>query len=327
MIIEEILYPNIDYDLFSSNKRENGISGFMRLRNEGEFLAHSIESWLPLLDELIIVYNNCQDNTGSISEKYATLYPNKVKVYHYLPVVYPQGSSKYKELDDNDYHSLVNYYNFALSKTTKKWAIKLDGDLILDQSKKSLLLEKYRELEINRPECFLPVSGINLVDNEGKLFVPSSSKYCGVYGDLCLFRVDKDSIFKKGENVEYLDLSKRTKLPNIFAYYHLKFIKNDFGIGNYDFRNNPYSSYYAKTVVAILMMRFISIDKVCTQIGLSKVELSDFKITHNRNYKKEARKYLSSTGGKLVLSKFIVELYYYIYISVKNFIKSKLLKI
>lgn len=128
----DVFNPIVDIENFSSNTREQGISGFMRLRNEAEFLGKAIESWLPLLDELVIVYNNCQDKTGEVAKNYLKKYPEKIKVYHYLPIVYPQGSSLFKKLSDNDPHSLVNYYNFSLSKTTKQWAVKIDGDLIFN---------------------------------------------------------------------------------------------------------------------------------------------------------------------------------------------------
>lgn len=128
---QEVASPQIDWQNLCPSKRRQGISGFMRLRNEGQFLAQSIESWLPVLDELVIVYNHCQDNTADIVEHYAQQFPDKIRAFHYLPIVYPQGSQQYQALDENNPQSLVYYYNFALSKTTCQWAIKLDGDLIL----------------------------------------------------------------------------------------------------------------------------------------------------------------------------------------------------
>lgn len=197
MYVQSILNPIVDFSHFQSTKRSEGLSGFMRLRNEGEFLAQSIESWLPLLDELIIVYNNCQDNTAEIAEQYTKLYPNKIKTFHYVPIVYPQGSENYKNLEANNPHSLVNYYNFSLSQTTKKWAIKIDGDLILAKDKIPLLKQAYLDLKEKSPNDIIPISGINIIDNTAEMYVSSSSPYCGLYGDLCLFRVDTDSIFKK----------------------------------------------------------------------------------------------------------------------------------
>lgn len=284
--------PIVDFSRFQAQQRHNGLSGFMRLRNEAEFLAQSIESWLPLLDELVIVYNNCQDNTGEIAEKYAQQYPDKIKVFHYVPIVYPQGSENYKKLNSDDIHSLVNYYNFALSKTTKTWAIKIDGDLILSQEKITQLQQYYTELSNHYPNDILPVSGINLIDHEGKLFISSSSPYCGTNGDLCLFRVDKDSIFKKNKETEYLDLSKRNIRQNVFAYYHLKFMKNDFGIGNYELEQNKNSVYLPKTIVFLLKLHLIPLSEILSETQMPAVKLEFFGLNRKRHYKYEAMQYL-----------------------------------
>ncbi|QQF71818.1 hypothetical protein [Histophilus somni] len=267
----------------------------MRLRNEGEFLAQSIESWLPLLDELVIVYNNCQDNTAEIAEQYAKLYPNKIKTFHYLPIVYPQGSDNYKNLEPNNPHSLVNYYNFSLSQTTKKWAIKIDGDLILCAEKIPLLKQTYLDLKENYPNDVLPVSGINIIDHCGELYISYSSPYCGLYGDLCLFRVDEDSIFKKNKETEFLDISQRNMRKNIFAYYHLKFMKADFGIGNYELQQNKHSVYLPKTISFLFNLELIPLHKILSYTQMPNTTLSDFKLNRRRQYKLEAMQYLEQS--------------------------------
>lgn len=43
-----------------------GVSGLMRVKNEAEFIALSVESCIDALDELIIVFQDCQDNTPQI---------------------------------------------------------------------------------------------------------------------------------------------------------------------------------------------------------------------------------------------------------------------
>lgn len=262
MMSIKINNPIVDFSHFTSTMRNEGLSGFIRARNEGKFLAEAIESWLPLLDELIIVYNNCQDNTADIVDKYILKYPNKVRGFHYVPIVYPQGSDMYKTLGVASPHSLVNYYNFALSKTTKKWAVKIDGDLILVPEIIDILREKYFELSSSNPDAYLPISGINIILQKNQFYVPSGSPFCGTNGDLCMFRVDNDTIFKKSEETEYLELSKRHKLDNLFAYYHLKFVKSDYGIGNYEFHLNPNSRYLPKTLFFLLFTRLIPLEKI-----------------------------------------------------------------
>ena len=45
---------------------KNGLSGIMRVKNEGRFLEACIDSCIEALDEIIIVYTGCTDNTEEI---------------------------------------------------------------------------------------------------------------------------------------------------------------------------------------------------------------------------------------------------------------------
>ncbi|MDO4433732.1 MAG: hypothetical protein Q4B82_04045 [Alysiella sp.] len=298
----------MDFSRLKAQNRQDGLSGFMRLRNEAEFLAQSIESWLPLLDELVIVYNNCQDNTGEIAAKYAQRFPEKIKVFHYIPIVYPQGSEQYKKLASDDVHSLVHYYNFALNQTTKKWAIKIDGDLILSSEKVPVLRQYYQDLSQNYPNDVLPVSGINLIDHHKQLFVSTSSPYCGLHGDLCLFRVDEDSFFIKTTETEHLDLSKRHKRKNVFAYYHLKFMKNDFGVGNYELKQNRHSVYLPKTIVFLMKLHLLPLQNILFETQMPDVDLAYFGLNRTRDYQKEAMSYLEQQFDLFPLALLTAEL-------------------
>ena len=104
---------SVDKNSLNISKRKYGISGFMRVRNEEEWLSLSVESHIPFLDEIIIVYNRCTDSTPEIANDLMKKYPNKVKAIMYEPDVYPQGSKEAISLPINSEHSLANYYNFS----------------------------------------------------------------------------------------------------------------------------------------------------------------------------------------------------------------------
>ncbi len=110
----------IDTKKIHINRKINGISGFYRVKNEELLLSASIESHLPYLDEIIIVYNDSVDKTAEIAHAYARKYPTKIKVFEYVPRVSPAFSKEHIYTHPKSPYSLVNYYNFALSKTTKK---------------------------------------------------------------------------------------------------------------------------------------------------------------------------------------------------------------
>ena len=58
---------------------KNGISGLMRVKNDAELIEASINSCIDALDELIIVYNDCTDDTpASVSYTHLTLPTNSL---------------------------------------------------------------------------------------------------------------------------------------------------------------------------------------------------------------------------------------------------------
>ena len=112
-----------------------GVSGIMRVKNDAEFIAVSVESCISALDELVIVYNDCTDNSAEVIEGMRLKYPNKIRVFEYPYKVLGAGLTKEeyefaKSLPDDSPQLLCNYYNFALSKVRCEYAIKIDADQI-----------------------------------------------------------------------------------------------------------------------------------------------------------------------------------------------------
>lgn len=105
----------------------------MRVKNDAEFIEACVESCIPALDELIIVFNGCTDNSEDIIRKCADMYPDKIRVYEYLPQVLANNmnESEYSEalsLPKDSPRLLCNYYNFVLSKARYSHAVKIDAD-------------------------------------------------------------------------------------------------------------------------------------------------------------------------------------------------------
>lgn len=114
-------------------RRPLGLSGILRVKDDADLLIPCIMSCIDALDELIAVYNDCTDNSAEILYKMAALYPGKIKVYEYPYKVLSNFESledfdKANSLPDDSPHLLCNYYNFALAKTTYKYAVKIDAD-------------------------------------------------------------------------------------------------------------------------------------------------------------------------------------------------------
>lgn len=110
-----------------------GVSGLMRVKNDKEFIVDCVESCINALDELIIVYNDCSDNSESVIKDCAAKYPQKIRVYEYKANLLANNLTKDEFLEALSLPSdsprlLCNYYNFALSKAKYSHAIKIDAD-------------------------------------------------------------------------------------------------------------------------------------------------------------------------------------------------------
>lgn len=221
--------------------RRAGISGFMRIRNEEEFMSQAIESHLQCLDELVIVYNRCNDRSEELIADYAAA-DARIKSYHYEPIVYPQGSEQYRELPENSANSLVNYFNYALSKTTCRTVVKIDGDDIAIPDKIRRITDNIRAGGL-QPGQFLITAGINLWQHHNRIYFNGRHPFPGL--DHGFFQVTEGVYYKKGEQCEYLT-GKLDMLNAGYMYYHVKGLKKDRGLDNYDFKLNP-ESFYRQT--------------------------------------------------------------------------------
>ena len=126
-----------------------GISGILRCRNNDDFLEECIDSVISELDELVVVYNECTDRSVEILEQKQQQYPEKVKLYEYLPHVLPleldKESFAYAQTLPNDSEELMaGYSNFALSKASYRYIMKVDADQIYFTERLKRICDAYR---------------------------------------------------------------------------------------------------------------------------------------------------------------------------------------
>lgn len=115
------------------HKLKDGLSGIMRMRNEAQFVADCIDSCIEALDELVIVYNDCTDNTPIIVEAKRKQYPDKIKVYPYSYHVLSTHLTKTEleyvmSLPEDSPLLFSSLCNFILSKVSYKYAMLIDAD-------------------------------------------------------------------------------------------------------------------------------------------------------------------------------------------------------
>jgi glycosyltransferase involved in cell wall biosynthesis len=243
--------PCFKLEDFDPARKKLGITAVVRLRNEQDYAEQALNSILPFVDEFVIVYNQCSDRTPEIVERFAKQEPNRVKAYHYVPEVFPQGSEKHAALPGHHVSSLVHYSNFALSKATYRILFKWDGDMVAAPEPFGRIVDSLRGIKAWALSWWRSpwkmgwwwCSGVNLWDHNGKIFVPKVRPR--VYGkkDLGFWPAGHRNIFRHHPIYEVLNTRWLIKTYVGFAYFHLKGMKLDRGIGVYQLEKNPHSIF------------------------------------------------------------------------------------
>lgn len=235
----------------------------MRIRNGEDWLEAAVLSHIDFLDEIVAVHNGCTDSTPAILARLQAAYPDKIRVVHYLPRVYPVGSDLHMRTPENSVNSIANYYNYALSLTRCSIATKLDDDHIAMRPMWKALRNELESTGFRLGRQIWCFSGINLVDCQGCLKVHAEVPFAG-NGDHWLFEVSPCRFFTRDKRFERFNrrgLDMRFKGIN---YWHLKYLKKDHGFSNYELESNPKSRYHKQKA------RFMA-----GQAGVSLMELSE----------------------------------------------------
>ncbi|SMM99109.1 hypothetical protein SPONL_381 [uncultured Candidatus Thioglobus sp.] len=205
-----------------NNKRSTGISGYVRIYNEEDFLAAAVESHLPFFDELILVHDpTCSDKSPQIAQALADKYPDKIKYFIYAPEAFKLRTKAYKILPTNHPNSFVNYSNFALSKTTKNIVAKVDADHIAIKSQFEKIILNVKNTSFMQDKYYT-FSGINLWQHQGEILIdPIIISGMGDIGFHPMMREKK--YYQKGiKNETFPALLKYKRQQAGILYFHLK---------------------------------------------------------------------------------------------------------
>ena len=96
-----------------------------------DFLEPVVEAFLPYLDEIILVAEQADDGTNELCEKLAKKYPNKVKYFLYEHEVrFRSYDGAAEQPTSNSIHSFAYFTNWAFAKSTYKYVMRLDDDIL-----------------------------------------------------------------------------------------------------------------------------------------------------------------------------------------------------
>ena len=211
--------------------RPFGVSAYMRIKNEAELVRIAIESHLPFYDEIVAVYNDCNDATEKILLALQQKHADKLKVFHYLPKVHWVRTADHAAMvgRDDDVHSMASYYNYALSKCRFSVAVKLDADHLAIAHKLDAALKKIRaEFAQGRDKIFL-FSGLEVIRNKGgELGIVNRGEAFSGNGDILYHRIDDRAFFVNHKHTEHFNHGYRWGVAAEYVgllYVHLKNLK------------------------------------------------------------------------------------------------------
>ena len=225
------------------DQRKPGVSGLLRTRNGGAFLEACVRSHIDALDELVIIFNQCTDDTAQIVAKLEAEFPSKIKAFHYLPRVQPLGSEGHAQSNFDDLDNLANYSNAGLVQTSRQYMMKVDDDHLAIPGVLAGLAERARSGELNDRTLYA-LSGLNIARAGGALGIPAQVPVPGL-GDYGLQKLGPQSYFTADHRFERFRPPGQRRVFAGFQYWHLKFLKPD-AFANYELSDNPDSRYHAQ---------------------------------------------------------------------------------
>lgn len=220
-----------DFTLKGSYRHENGISAMLRVKNEESKIQRCIESIYPLFDEIIIINNGSTDRTKELILNAIDQHDKKkkIKLYDY-PHNIARCGSEHQSTPENSIRSLAYYYNWCLSKCTRKWVFKWDADMIIPNTSTALVKQVLDDIR-KAPISLWNVQGQTVYfDTTGKAWASNNE----INHEERCFPNSTMIYFKKDKQWERLtsSLSLQEEYPLGVFFYELK-----------DTRENEFSNW------------------------------------------------------------------------------------
>lgn len=141
--------------LITRPDRKTGISVFMRVKNEVDWIRPSILSLQGFADEIIVVDNGSQDGTVDLIKKLQEITTTPLLLF------------EKPKLDIN------TLSNFAVAQTTFRWVVRWDGDFVAHTTGKNAISNLRQRIFSLDPRCYHLIY-LRLINLCGDLFHQNS---------------------------------------------------------------------------------------------------------------------------------------------------------
>lgn len=109
--------------------RPQGLSAFVRCKNEEEYIVPSLLSAYRVFDEILVALNNSTDRTRRLVEDLLPDHP-AIRLVDYPHECSPIGPGYHDRIHADPSASLARFYNWCTEQTVFSHVCKWDGDMI-----------------------------------------------------------------------------------------------------------------------------------------------------------------------------------------------------
>jgi len=192
--------------------RKPGLSMMLRIKNEEEWIRYSILSICKWADEIVVVFQNSTDLSEQIVRE---LNLSTIKIYQYPFDSYKHGVGFNSHPEDSVF-SQAYYYNWCLSKTTREWVCKWDGDMVA----MDWLGNQVHKHMANKD--LITIRGINLA---GDIYHVGKDEFTA--NEPRFFKVGNDTYYYSGKYTQCFKFPPKYKRVHIRrpSFLHFKWVK------------------------------------------------------------------------------------------------------
>jgi len=212
---------NFDFSLFSGRER-NGTSAMLRVKNEEAKIEYCLRSILTAFDEIVVVDNESKDKTLDIVRKIKeeTDREDKIKIFSY-PFKIARCGSEHWNTPENSVHSLVYYYNWALSQCSHRYVCKWDGDMVLREEALESFKIFLQRIQSQTTKCWIVPGQTLYRDLAGNYYLAKGE----INGEVRVFPYGFNPRYHKAEHWEVLKGERPLDIDRVDAivFYELKF--------------------------------------------------------------------------------------------------------
>jgi hypothetical protein len=212
---------------WQKKNKPHGISGYVRVKNEAQFLYESVASHMPWLDEVRICYMESTDRTEEVIDQLRRDFGySKVMAHSYRHDVAQPLTEEFKHMPDDSVNSFVYSSNWGLSYCNYSWVSKFEGDVICLSS-----FDKIRKAVDKEPNAirYYGRTGLNIA-GDGDMFSVTHPTNAG--WDEGVFNNDPElfhfiKLAGKWEGVNF-DNQPHTKYQMGASFLHTKRMKSQY---------------------------------------------------------------------------------------------------